>query len=180
MAKNFYEVLDEIKERAQASSVKSFSKSDFEKLVRAFVNTPDYECEVVKTKEGEMVKSTVNPVANFRSMIRTILKDFGVDKDEAEKVMTDYEIRTCDMYEFISELIYKYMEAGKKFDFITKEDFSGSMSLKFVEEEEKEFTEIRRKDADPNVPLKKFTQRKKAHKVLEKKSKCPSWLKERV
>lgn len=180
MAKNFYEVLAEIKAGAEASSVKSFSKSDFEKLVRAFVNTPDYECEIVKTKNGEMVKSTVNPVANFRGMIRTILKDFGVDKAEAEKVMTEYEIRTCDMYEFVSEIIYKYMEAGKKFDFINKEDFSGSMSLKFVEEEEKEYTEIRKKDADPSVPLKTFKQRKKAHKVLEKKSKCPKWLKERV
>lgn len=177
MAKNFNEVFEEIKANVSTSAsgkqVKSFSRSDFDKLAKAFLNTPDYTMESVSQKAGELVRKTHEPVKALRGMIQKILLDFGVDKQEAERVLTDaYEIRSVEgIYELCSELVYQYANAGKKFDFITREDFAGSILLKEVEEATSTHKDIRTKE--------EFQVHKKAHKVLDKKSKVPSWLKER-
>jgi hypothetical protein len=172
--KTFKEVFDGIKSNVTVSKkgkpVKSFSRSDFDRLAKAFVNEVGYTTEVVGTKDGEMVTKEVNPVEKFRGMLKVILQDFGVDKQEAQKIMDSYEIRNVDgLYELTSELVYQYINAGKKFDFMPKKDFVGSMSLKDVAAAEGLFTDIRTKE--------KISIKKEAHKLLEKKSKCPKWLK---
>lgn len=178
MAKTFNEVFEEIKSNISVSAsgkpVKTFSRSDFDKLAKAFLNTPDYKLETVSLKGGELVDKEVEPVKQLRGMIKRILLDFGVDKQEAERVMTDaYEIHNVDgLYEFVSELLYQYMNTGKKFDFLTREDFAGSILLKDVAETTSTHKDIRTKE--------EFQVHKKAHKVLEKKSKVPKWLKSRI
>ncbi|WP_171567676.1 hypothetical protein, partial [Brevibacillus sp. MCWH] len=154
--------------------VRSFSRSDFDKLAKAFLNTVDYEIETVSLKDGEVVTKKIEPVKALRGMIQRILLDFGVDKQEAARIMdTAYEIRNVDgIYELCSELIYKYLEAGKKFDFITKKDFVGSLTLKEVGDSVTEHKDIRTGD--------KIKVEKKAHKILDKKSKTPKWLKKRL
>lgn len=190
MSKTFTEVFNEIKEGISVSKkgkpVITFSKSDFEKLAKAYVNEVDYTTEVCSVKAGDLVKDEVKPVEMFRGMIKRILKDFGVDEQEASRVMdSSYEIKSVNgIYEFISELLYKYMEAGKKFDFMTKEDFQGSVYLADILEETKTFANIKKKDADGNIiddgrPA-EVVVKKKAHKVIKQKSKCPEWLKERM
>jgi hypothetical protein len=64
------------------------------------------------------------------------------------------------------------MNAGKKFDFLAKKDFQGSMSLKDVGASVGDFIDIRSKE--------KISVQKAAHKLLEKKSKCPKHLKKRL
>jgi hypothetical protein len=172
--KSFQEVFNEIRSNVTMSKkgkpVKSFSKSDFDRLAKAFLNERGYKTEVVGTKEGSMVTKEVLPVDEFRGMIKIILQDFGVDKQEAQKMIDSYEIHNVDgLYELCSELLYQYMNAGKKFDFMPKKDFVGSMSIKEVAAAEGLFTDIRTKE--------KITIKKEAHKLLEKKSKCPKWLK---
>lgn len=177
MAKTFEEVFNEIKGNVTLSKkgkiVKSFSRTDFDKLAKAFLNTPGYTVTAIGTKEGEVVEKEIKPVEKFRGMIQAILKDFGVDKQEAARVLEDsYEIKNIDgMYEVCSELIYKYLDAGKKFDFITQNDFLGSLTVDEVAETVGTFRNIRTKE---EIKIKK-----KAHKVLKHKSKCPKWLKER-
>jgi hypothetical protein len=178
MTKTFTEVFDEIKANVSTSAtgktVKSFSRSDFDKLAKAYLNTPDYKVEAAGQKGGELVKKELEPVKAFRGMIQRILLDFGVDKQEAARVLeSTTEIKNVDgIYELCSELVYQYMSAGKKFDFITREDFAGSLTLKEIGEAISEHKDIRTGE--------KFKVSKKAHKVLEKKSKVPKWLKARV
>jgi len=178
MAKSFSEVFAEIKANVSVSKkgkpVRSFSRSDFDKLAKAWLNEVGYKVEAVSTKDGELVKKDVFPVQEFRNMLKVILQDFGVDKQAAAKVLdASYEIRNVDgMYEICSELPYVYMDAGKKFDFIPRENFIGSMLLDEVGESVGEFTDIRSKE--------KIHVQKKAHKILQKKSKCPKWLKSKV
>lgn len=178
MSKTFTEVFNEIKEgltySAKGKAVKTFSRTDFDKLAKAFVNSPDYTTTVASMKGGEMQTREVKPVEGFRGMIQAILRDFGVDKAEAERVMSDtYSIKSVNgLYEFVSELIYAYMDAGKKFEFLSKEDFIGSISVDDVDEIEKDYT-IKKKDGSVNT----YKVNKKAHKVLNKKSKCPQWKK---
>lgn len=176
--KTFNDVLNEIKENISVSKtgkpVRTFSRSDFDTLAKAYLNAPDHTVEVVSQKAGELVKKEVAPVAQFRGMIRRILLDFGVDKQESERILSDsYEIRNVDgLYEVISDLVYQYAAAGKKFDFLTLEDFSGSL---IIEEIGETISEHRAPGTDE-----KFKVKKKAHKQLKGKSKTPSWLKERL
>jgi hypothetical protein len=178
MTKTFTEVFEEIKANvstsAKGKTVKSFSRSDFDKLAKAYLNTPDYKIEAAGMKGGEVVKKEIEPVKAFRGMIQRILIEFGVDKQEAATILdSSKEIKNVDgIYELCSELVYQYMAAGKKFDFITREDFAGSLTIKEVGEAVSEHKDIRTGE--------KFKVAKKAHKVLEKKSKVPKWLKDRV
>ncbi|HEY8401796.1 MAG TPA: hypothetical protein VIK89_11060 [Cytophagaceae bacterium] len=183
--KSFQEVFDEIKGKISVSNrggkpklVKSWSRSDFDRLAKALVNDVDYTIDAVSIKNGEVQKKEIKPVQLYRNTIRAILQDFGVDKQEAARIMdSSYEIRSVDgLYELASELIYKYMEAGKKFDFITREDFMGSLTLREVDESVSEHKSIS-KDGEPS---KTFKVKKGKHKQLEKKSKAPRWLKTRL
>lgn len=176
MAKTFQEVFDEIKNNISTSKkgkpIKTFSRSDFDALAKAFLNEIDYKAEVAGTKEGKIVTNDVFPVKEFRSMLATILKDFGVDAAERERILTNYEIRNVNgLYEVCSELIYKYMEAGKKFDFMPKTDFQGSLTVKDVPKTTGTYRDITTKE--------EISITREAHKILERKSKCPSHLKKK-
>ena len=179
MAKTFNEVFEEIKSNISISKkgnpVKSFSRQDFAKLAKALINPPDYTINAVALRNGEVTTTEVKPIEAFRGVIRRILVDFGVDKQEADRVLESaYEIKSVDgFYELTSELIYQYINAGKKFDFITREDFVGSFSLKSVNET----TTIHKIIQNPDEI---HTVNKKAHKQLDKRSKCPKWLKTRL
>lgn len=178
--KTFTEVFEEIRSGVgttpKGNVKKIFSKTDFNKLAIAFLNESDYKVNVAKVKGDELVISEIFPVQEFRKMIKKILIQFGVDKVEAEKVMNEYTFTNVDgFYEVCSELIYKYMEAGKKFDFLSKEDFQGSIVLNHVPETEGTFRTIKKKD--DSDPIETFKQRTEAHYVIKSKSKAPKWKK---
>lgn len=179
----FNEVFDEIKGNVSVSKSgkvkKTFSKSDFDKLLQAFLNDSEYEMSVAKTKGGEMVVDKSQPVKAFRGMIKRILVDFGVDAQDAAKIESEYQIRNVDgLYEVICEIIYTYCKADKKFVIPAKEDFGGmSVTLKSVEKTIKEYSKIRGKD--DKGPAEKFTVESGKHSLLVSKSKCPTWLKKK-
>jgi hypothetical protein len=177
MAKTFQEVFDEIKANVCVSKkgkqVKSFSRTDFDKLAKAFLNDVNYKTDVAGTKEGKFVTTEVFPVAEFRKMLAVILKDFGVDKVAAADIADKYEIRNVDgLYEICSEIIYKYIEAGKKFDFMSKADFKGSLTLSEVAKATGIYRDIK-SGAEISIT-------KEAHKMLQRKSKCPAHLKSKA
>lgn len=178
MAKTFQEVFNEIKENVTVSKtgkkVKSWSRQDFNKMAKAFLNTPEYTFQKAVAKGDTYETVDVMPVKEFRKMIQSILKDFGVDKAESERVLTETElVKNADaMYELVSELIYQYLAADKKFDFVQRADFSGAIKLKDIEE----ITSVHRNVQDGS----EIKINKKAHKVLDKQSKAPKWLKSRV
>jgi len=176
--KSFDEVFNEIKANVSVSAngkiKKSFSKSDFDKLLKAFLNDNGYTIKAASTKGGELVITDMKPVELFRDKVITkLLVDNGHDKAEAAKIAAEYEFTKVDgLYEIISEVIYQYCNANKKFDFITKEDFRGSLALDEVEECTVERT-------SPADRTQKFKVNTKAHKKLKSKSKTPDWLKKK-
>lgn len=164
---NFTEIFNEIK-TAAAGTKTTFSRTDFDRLAKAYVNETGYTAKVY----GKDGVAEVETVKALRGMIKRILKDFGVDEQEAAKIMTDeYQIRNVDgIYELCSELVYNYLDAGKKFSFLAKEDFEGSLVLESVEE-----SESITKGVGEGAP--EFLVKKKAHKKIKAKSGCPKWLK---
>lgn len=177
--KTFSEVFDEIKAAVKTTKTgkqqKSFSRSDFNKLTKAYLNTPGLAIQKAVAKgDDEYEVQEIFPVLEFRKMLQVILKDFGVDKQESEKILTDaYQIRNADsMYDLLSGVLYSYLDAGKKFDFHTLPDFKGSISLLEMAETVTEQRNIQTGET--------FKMNKKQHKVVKTQSKAPKWLKTRV
>lgn len=180
--KTFDEVYKEISSNVTVSKSgkpkKTFSKTDFDTMTKALINTPDHKATYYGTKNGEVVTKDVYPVKQLRESIKRVLVDHGVDAQEAAKFVSDYNFTNVDgMYEFISEILYQYMDAGKKFDFPTREDFKASLSIKNVEASEGTYSAIKKK-GDKNPP-EQFKIKTSKHKILEKKSKAPDWLKKK-
>jgi len=180
--KTFDEVFNEIKGNSTVSKngkvKKTFSRTDFDTLLKALVNETEYSADYCGTKNGEMVKKTVQPVKMFRESLKRVLMNFGVDSHDAEKIVKEYKFTNVDgWYELMSEIIYRYMEANKKFDFPTREDFKASISIKTVDEATGTYSAIKKKGE--TGPTEQFKINTKSHKILEKKSKAPSWLKKK-
>lgn len=181
--KSVNDVFNDVKAKQRISKgkkpkpVHSHSRSDFESIAKAIINEPQFKIErAVANKEGGgYTVEEVYPVQGFRKMLQSVLRDFGVDKQESERVLTDaYEVRTTEgMYEFIESVIYTYLDAGRKFSFMSRPDFQGSISLVSVESgEKKTFRDVQTGES--------FNVERKAYKTLERKSPVHPWLSTRL
>ena len=176
--KTFKEVFDELKASQNMSKngkvIKTFSKTDFDRLIKAFLNDNDYTTQMYSKKDGEGVTKDVAVIQQLREgFIKPILTLAGVDKQEASTMAKEIQISSVDgLYEFISEAIYVYMSAGKKFEFMRKEDFTGSTTLADLLEVEKMYRVV---GTGNEVKI-----RKEAHKKLIGQSKCPDNKKKKV
>lgn len=170
------EIAAAVKKSAKGKKIVSFSRTDFNTLANSYLNDVNYEMETV-TKDGDKivpVKST--PVKEFREkIIMPVLIEGGVPKEDAAKLATEYQFKksqTDVMYDVSADLVHQFLDCGKKFSFPNREDFTGSIQYNEIEAAEgnKEYTNPKTKE--------KFTrkEKRKAHKVLAKKSSCPSWL----
>lgn len=174
MAKTFTEKMADlaanVKLSAKGKEKKNFSRKDYDELFTAFLNENDYETETVTVKGDELVRTTVKPVAEFRKVFYNTLIDFGVDKQEAAKILDgSYQFaKTPGAYEFTSEVMENYLK-HKKFNFLPKEDLVASIVLDEVDEEEKEF---RKPGTDE-----KSKKRIKKHRKIKAKSTAPKWAK---
>lgn len=170
MGLKFDGIFGEIKTKANGSTL--FNKGEYDKLALGMLNDTEYTVDVVtKRREDGIETKTINPGQQFRNgFIKPILKDFGVDKIEAERI-NDYEFNKIDgLYELQNEINFKYMETGRKLDFLPKEDFVGGMTLTDVQPFEKEYKKVKKSKDDPD----EFVNiRKEAHRVLTAKSKTP-------
>ena len=180
--KTLDDVLKEIEEGVSVSKngkvKKTFSRSDFDKVLKTLMNTVDYKAEYCSTKAGEPVKSEVEIVKKIRDSFKKMLIGAGLDKQDAETFMDTYQFTTVDgFYEVFTEAMYLFMSSKKKFVFPTREDFQGSISIKEVEENTGVYTSIRKNE--DGTPAESFKIKTGKHKVLEKKSKAPNWLKEK-
>lgn len=173
------ELADSVKVSKKGTKICSFSRSDFESLAQAWLNDVNYTMTDVDFVDGKLVTNSHEVVRNFRNkFIKPILVDFGVPKEDAERFVEEYKFKlsqTQPLYDFVADILYQYMDAGKKFNFHTKEDFIGSIRMADVAEEVKE-TELRDMK-DRSKVLGKKKEKRDAHKVIKAKKQCPEWKK---
>ena len=145
----------------------------FNDLTAAYLNDVDNTVTIAKTRNGELVEEELNVPKDFRKMIMKILLDFGVDKQEAEKIMTnDYQFKDVSaLYEVASEIILNYASTGKKFNFIAKPDMQCSLLIDDFEEEVK----LNKRPGASDEEAKEVLYKK--HRKVKVESTCPSWLK---
>ena len=179
MAKNnFDNVFKELKKKSSKSSTR-FNKAEFDDLTLSMLNS-DYSTEVVKRRHDEDVSSKeINVSKDFRNkFIKPILLDAGLDKIEAENLANEYEFKTVDgLYEFISETTTSYMETGKSFRFLPKEDMSAIIKIT----EKDEYTRDRKTNQtdDKGEPIYSTIEYDK-HRVIKSKSSAPKNKKKKV
>lgn len=170
---NYNELKEQIKQKMENGGRRTFSREEFNDLTKAYLNDIDNKTVVAKKIGDEIREEEINPVADFRKMIYNILTDFGVDKQEAAKVCTEYKFRNMDaMYPITSEIIMNYLETGKKFSFLPKKDLTCSLTLHEFEEETKMNRAPGKEEEIPTLY--------KKHRKIKAESNCPSWLKEVV
>lgn len=156
-----------------------FSKKNFNKLLKAMMNDTDFSIKVPVVKAGVVDHyEEVMVNENFRKFLKKVLEKAGVDKKESSVVMDEsFTIDNVDgFYEFIVTAIYEYMGAGNKFDFIPREDFKGSVSLK---KNPKKTKRSHAKNPRDGKDLGEFEYTNEEYTSLVASSPCPDYLKKR-
>ena len=153
-----------------------FSRKKETELAKALMNENDYVTTIVKSKSGEFYEAESRPVAEFRKQfIEKILKDNGIDKQQAEKACADYQFSTAQAKAFCElqrENIEQYLRTGSTWDFNKKPDFAASIKMRDVEDR---IVEGRVPGSD-----KRTKTHEKPHKVIIKKSGTPKYCKEKL
>lgn len=170
--KSFTEQLDEIKSNvsvnAKGKKVKSFSKTDFDKSMKALVNDVEFTEEVAKVKGDAIEKEEVKPVEMYRKgHVKSILQAAGHDKAEAEQLALSIPINNVDgIYELIDAGIVGYLGADKKFNFLRREDMTASLSIEDVAAKEVPYRDLKTQEHKVSY--------QDSYKKLVCESKCPS------
>ena len=174
--KTYMELVEEVKNELANGGKRSFSRELFNELTTAYLNDVENTVTIAKTRNGELVEEELNVPMNFRKMVMKILLDFGVDKQEAEKILTnDYQFKDLSaLYEVSSELIMNYAGTGKKFNFIAKPDMQCSLLIDDYEEEVK----LTKRPGAPDEEAREVLYKK--HRKAKIISTCPEWLKDVV
>lgn len=152
---------------------KAFSKTQFNELSAAYLNSPDYVDKQLKTKDGASIISETTPVKDLReNIIGGIAKAAGLDKTEQEKLINEYQFSPkADYHSFVSNVVEAYTgDACRKFVFTPRTDLKGSITIDTVPAVTKEVTV-------PGSGEKKTVQFGQYRKV-KAKSTCPENLKE--
>ena len=171
--KTYMELVNEVREEIANGGKRSFSRELFNELTAAYLNdVENNKTTIAKTRNGELVEEEINVPLDFRKMVMKILLDFGVDKQEAERILTnDYQFKDVSaLYEVASETILNYAGTGKKFNFIPKPDMQCSLIIDDYEEEVKLTKKPGADDSEAREVL------YKKHRKCKVESTCPACL----
>ena len=171
------ELLASVKKGKNGKPIHSFSKGDFAELVASALNDTAYEMETVAIAGGEVKEVKTPVIKNLREkFIKPILEHYGVPKEEVENFVNEYQFKVnqCStLYDFIADMVFQYMDAGKKFTLPNRKNFTGSFHMDEIPETvvERDVRAI----ADRSKIKGHKKEKRTAHKVLVKKSSCPAW-----
>lgn len=128
--KLFKETFETITEQVKEKG-KGFSKKDFNILMEAYINDPEFIVEDAKVMGDDYLVTRKKPVKEFRKMLGSMLKELGVDSSEVNNFIDNYEFKKVDpLYDFINNFIYYYIKTGRKYKLFEKEDITASIKLK--------------------------------------------------
>lgn len=187
MAKVSYKAL--CAEVAQKSNRKEksaiVSKADLTGLTLALLNDTEYAAPVVVTEADKPVTKTTNPSKRYRDSLKPMLKEFGIDKNELDKVqeVSFGKEHAAALMELAMTVQKDYLTAGRKLMLpMTAEDESKMyVSIDTVPEK----VEATRKIVETapgkyeSVPTGR-TVRTTEHAVIKSANRVPAWLKKDI
>lgn len=180
----YEELVKKIEESVEKSGGKRYSKSDYESMALAILNSPEYEeTIVIKGEDGNPVELK-NPIsANYRKSLEGVLSQFGIDKSEMGK-LNEIEFdkkHAAAVAELSTSLVKDYIGTGRKLILPMRSAEESQMEI--YEDEVEETVRENRKPVQnedgsySNVPTGTKTKTKK-HKAVKVSNKVPAWLKE--
>ena len=181
----YTELCGEIAAKVNKNGNHSFSKSDLVSMTQELINTPEHEVDVyAKNGDKEPTIITTNPVKNYRDSLKPILKNFGVDSAEAEKIDTmpfgkKHAEAICDL---ATCMVKDYTATGRKLNLpiTSKTDAQMSITQDRVKTRTTETNKIVKDEATgkfSTVPTGNIVTTKE-HSVMKAGNAVPYWLKE--
>jgi hypothetical protein len=194
MGKSKYtEVCEEISEKIKAS-VKpsgkipvSTSNTDLVRMTQALLNSPEHEVVEYNPRltdeSGNAVSTTKQPAKRYRESLKPMLKSAGVDKNEIDKVIEEYQFNkesAAALMDLAIIVEHDYVKSPRKLPFpITSKD-EAQMSISTVSVAEK-ITETKKFDKDANgVSISVPTVKTHPHTNIKVTNKVPWWLKTEI
>lgn len=180
--KTVEEALADMKGKVNAKGVmlpNKFNKKRFNALMLAMINDPNFTERITVSRGDTIDHEEIMVSKGFRKWCRHLVEKAGMDKMESERVMTtDFTIDNVDgLYDFFASALYEYMNAGNRFDLLPKDDFVGGIELRDIDEVVRVGTA---KSPRTGEILGTFKTKKKKHKEIKSKTKCPKWLVEKT
>ena len=124
----------------EGKPIKGFSKSQFNELAAAYLNSPEYVDSQLKTKDGKPTIVESTPVKDFReSIIGGIAKAAGLDKSEQDKLVESYQFSSkTDYHSFVNNTVEAYGKCQRKFNFNPRTNMIASIVFETIPEVTKE------------------------------------------
>ena len=106
------EALDVINKKG---GYKRFNKKNFELLMVALLNDNTFNTKVAKYRKGDLIVDEILPTKKFRQWCKKLLESTGMDKKDAEVVLSDdFKIDNVEgVYDFFMAAMYEYMKDGR-------------------------------------------------------------------
>ena len=183
---NYTALVAEISEKVKANGSHSHSKTDLVSMAQTMINTPEHEVDLYMASGEDKPPTVVSttPVKAYRDSLKGMLKTFGVDSAEAEKLDTmPLSKKHAEALTDISiNLVKDYTSTGRKLSFpVTSKDES-RMSISQVEIDQK-ITEPKKivkdeKTGKYNLVSTGTKVTTKKHAAMKASNKVPYWLKD--
>lgn len=182
---NYTALCNEIAEKVKKNGSKSHSKTDMVSMAQTLLNTPTHEVDVYVKNDGKAPSViTTTPVKDYRDSLKPMLKGFGVDAVEIEKINeVPFTKKHAEaLTELATTLVKDYTKTGRKLAFPINDKDEAQMSISQVTVAEKK-TEPNKIVHDEKtgkyslVPTGKHVTTKK-HDSMKATNKVPYWLKD--
>lgn len=180
MGKTDYEKLkDEITAKVKKTGGTRYSKSDMTQMTTAMLNSPSYEVKnyIKDVKEPVVTK----PVERYRESLKPMLKQFGVDNAELDKVQSvSFGKEHAEaLNELGMQIVKDYTSTGRKLILPINAADEAQMELSRcvveAKEEETKKIELQPDGSYASVPTGKKKKTKK-HNRMKVSNKVPAWL----
>ena len=180
MAKTEYDALKaKITENVKKTGGSRHSKSDLVAMSHSMLNSPDYEVKNFIKDVNDPV--TTKPVERYRDSLKPVLKQFGVDNAELDKVrdVTFNKEHAEAVADLGIQLVKDYVGTGRKLIMPINEKDESQMEISMVEKAASSVETKKIIETAPGkfeqVPTGKRKKTKK-HKEMKVSNKVPSWL----
>ena len=179
MATEYDKLKKEITDKVKAAGGTRHSKSDLTSMTQTLLNTPEQEVPVYIKDSKEPV--ITKPVERYRESLKGVVKQFGVDNAELDKVNdVTFNKEHAEAIMDVAQTVMKdYIGTGRKMIFPITDEAESQMEISMVEKSDKvEETRklVQQEDGSyKTVPTgkKKST---KAHREMKVSNKVPAWL----
>ena len=179
MATEYEKLKEEISKKVKENGGCRYSKSDMTQMTTTLLNTPEQEVKTYLKDPNEPL--TTKPVERYRDSLKPVLKQFGVDNAELDKIQdVKFSKEHAEaLMDVSTQVIKDYTGTGRKFVFPVNDASESQMEIAQIEKAEKEVetTKIEQQSDGSYATVPTGKKRKtKAHKEMKVSNKVPGWL----